>query len=394
MILSLFAMLGALCAAQITAPLSSEVTSMALDFGDALTKVRGGNTYPQMLSQLAFFDESSVIQAYTELPMGGVYRGTDEIKNMYRRCSMTMSVDSQSYNLLSVDEASGQALMDVRIIGTFKRSGKPADLHLLAALEIDPVSRKIMTLLFVQKNKAQTHEAYQTRAEDLLEEMITAFFKSSPEELKAGTGAWDLVSDQINVKVNMYPELFDKSEWNGKPDLLAHMKEAHSTKYAFMEKMPELLQHMTFKILYSDNDQVWAKFTWPGYGDGMIKHYKFDNQGLLVAEEITMLGTLRPWQIYPLPFEQQIKQDQMKLRSTQSQTLTTGPIGKMYQVGTMNVHSNKLKFETEYEMNIEKHPSTEPVSFCDSTQPDQICPDGTPCSMQFLECESPQLCKC
>jgi hypothetical protein len=35
------------------------------------------------------------------------------------------------------------------------------------------------------------------------------------------------------------------------------------------------------KILLSTDTEVWAKMTWPGFADGVIKHYVFDDQGHL-----------------------------------------------------------------------------------------------------------------
>jgi hypothetical protein len=34
----------------------------------------------------------------------------------------------------------------------------------------------------------------------------------------------------------------------GKAELMQHMKEVHGSKYVFMDKIPELIQNMDFKV--------------------------------------------------------------------------------------------------------------------------------------------------
>jgi hypothetical protein len=85
-------------------------------------------------------------------------------------------VQSQTFNLVGVNEVDGLALMEVRcalvspphtapprlmflsphrMIGSSKKTGKRFDSTLFIVMELDTLSRKIKTLLLVNKNKAQ-----------------------------------------------------------------------------------------------------------------------------------------------------------------------------------------------------------------------------------------------
>lgn len=442
------------------APISNEVTELATEYGQAISRTTGNNVFPQLVQgQLRFFDDTSVVQVYSELPFGGTYQGLDQIKRMYKRFSLSMEVTRQNFQLLGVNEAEGMAMLEVDILGTFKRTGKQAQLKLIMALEVDPVQKKILSLIVVNKNKAQAIRAFSTPAETLLQNLIKMAFQSDYEQLVAGTAPfWNLVSNNIKVKANMYPEsqeLFGQSEWNGKQALIEHMKDVKELDYAFIKQMPKLLAETTSKVLFSDDDDVWVKFEWPGYGDGMIKHYKFDNQGKLAEEEITLLKALKPWQVFPAPFSGEQAQDKnqkqqqpygnaktelakefgngglldfLQKKIKLGNTMHTGNIEKLNQVGLMKigpVHYTKIETEFDMDMHMNKDKQNmlkkgmtvqaewkspggiitgsgfdattfnpdKQIQYCDSTQ-NQICMNGTPCKAELLTCLTPQQCLC
>lgn len=141
------------------------------------------------------------------------------------------------------------------------------------------------------------------------------------------------------------------SSGSGKQQLIDHFKDVQQSNYVFVEKAKELVGQMDAKILFSNNNEVWVKFSWPGFGKGLIKHYTFDAQGRLAREEITMLGSLQPWQIYPMPFAHE-EQSASSLKGVPqgSRLSIQGNVEELTQVGHLELGPvYHTKFENEIE---------------------------------------------
>jgi len=267
-----------------------QVAQMTLNFADKFNE-------PSNLQ--SFYAPDALLEFDSDLPFGGKFH-YDDIDLFWHRFHLAFQVQSNEHKLLAADEAAGTSILQTTMTGRWTKTGAEGTLVLLHVLEFDQLDNKIETHLVINKNIAQTLETYRTAAESALSSLYWSVFRSNVTELYSGQGeVWDKISDDIHVRINMWPEDLENSmDWQGKNQVLEGMKRVHSNQ--MMQNIGKSIKSMSFKVLYADSTDIWVKIACCSLPTTLV-HYTFKN-GLLTNEELTLAAALRPWQIHPFPF--------------------------------------------------------------------------------------------
>lgn len=272
-----------------------------------------------------FYDPNVVLNVDRSFAFGGEFKHIEGVELLTYRLKQAVQEASSEYNVIGVDEASGVALVRETMRGHMVRTGKEFNMTVLHVLEWNQITGKILTHVVIDENPGQTYAEYRTDAEKYFEKMLWTLYRSSYEDLSNMHGQlWNLISDDIQVKVHSYPEDLFPKEWRGKPEVLKGFKQMRTlTAY---NKLKEHSERLEAKILLGTNTDVWVQWGFKISDDKRIilsvVHYIFGTDGKLVFEEI-MPRPGRPWHLYSFPSP---NTDKVKKTSGRSLTETETPV--------------------------------------------------------------------
>jgi hypothetical protein len=255
-------------------------------------------------NMLQHLDWKSLIIYNTALPGQGVYKGKKGAIELLGKMYQTAMLSESSYEIRHVDEARGICIVDTNCKGTFRRSNNTLETHSTSVIKFKLGKIRLMNI--VDHDFNSTISAFQTKAENKLDQILRSFF--------GGSSMDNYLAQDLEVQLpNLHPALQhgEKKPLRG--------KEAFGI-FSSLAKDLILNRTITVKYLWGNDTSVVSMWVLKPSADFHIWNLKskkmaamvlttmyvctdFNEQGLMRSFKALFNRPFLPWEAYRVGLE-------------------------------------------------------------------------------------------
>lgn len=283
------------------------------------TRARDFLASPSMMKNKVF-DDDSVVDLHTLLPIGGTYTGIDEIAEMISLEKQASTVEAYAASIHRVDL--NRVLASVTFGASFPRTQRSvSEVKAKVVMEWNAATCKIskMVISAAGEDEDVLQEAYFTRGEKLYAHALKKYAARSHIDLQLSDPIFELFADNVRVDLTTSPtDFFPIASAQGKCELVAMLqanwvKLTHTLGDHVKEEIVSILQSgdIDSDVLFADDSEI---IMFQSAGDiDMILHVEFNTQGLISYIHRTVLNPLFPPLLKNMPKIQVNKEQMMSL---------------------------------------------------------------------------------